>query len=240
MIEFFFAVSGKITAAIAGLTGTGHVSPAVVALIALGGLIAGISPGGLAGALAALGQLHPADRRAGQDRGVIIASAFSLGMVTALAILGFLTAWAGRAVLASGLSRWLPLLTLAIGLNLLGIVRWHWFRLRATDGPPASGAAHAFWLGIPFGLAASPCTLPILITVLTVAVASGSALFGLVGLSAFALGHSLPVLLLGLCSDQMGTLPQFDRATPHLRRAAGVLITVASVYFLTLGRGLLG
>lgn len=97
----------------------------------------------------------------------------------------------------------------------------------------------AFWLGLPFGLATAPCALPVLVTVLVVAAAEGSALFGLIGLVVFALGRSVPVLLLGLFSDQVLALPRVRAATPYLRQAAGALIAILSLYFLTLGRHLL-
>jgi cytochrome c-type biogenesis protein len=146
----------------------------------------------------------------------------------------------GQSLFGLGLSRWLPLLTLVMGLSMLGLIRWK--RLRCLGGTryAASGPASAFWLGVPFGLATAPCTLPVLITVLTVAAAKGSAVFGLIGLAAFALGRSIPVLLLGLFSDQVLALPKVHRLTPRLRQVAGGLIVVFSLYFLTLGRHLLG
>jgi cytochrome c-type biogenesis protein len=239
MIEFLFEVSGKIAATIQGLTDGGSASFAALTLIALGGLLAGISPSGLTGALAVLGQLSPLDDRPRENHGILIASAFSLGMVIALAGVGVLAAWGGQFILGVGLTRWLPLLTLVIGLNMVGVIRWK--GLRWLGGPPdsPSGPADAFWLGVPFGLATSPCVLPILIAVLVLAAAKGSALFGLVGLLIFALGRSVPVLLLGLFSDQVLALPRIQRMTPYMRRGAGALIIVLSLYFLTLGRHLL-
>lgn len=163
---------------------------------------------------------------------------------------GGASSWASRALPPSSWScsgptvpcstRWFPVLTLAMGLNMLGIVRWTWLRLPSGRAAVSSGPVSAFALGLPFGLAASPCTLPILITVLTVAAGRGSAAFGLVGLAAFGLGRSVPVLLLGHVSDRARALPRLRCLTPSLRRGAGLLIIAISVYVLTLGRGLLG
>lgn len=240
MLEFLFVVSGQIAAAIQELSNADSGGAAVVSLIGLGGLIASVSPSGLVGALAALGQLQAAGTRPARHSGTTIAAVFSLGMVAALAPVGLLAGWAGQSIIGAGLTKWLPLLTLLMGLNLLGVLRWK--RLGALEPriSPAPSTMVAFWLGIPFGLAVAPCTLPVLITVLTVAAASGSALFGLVGLVAFGLGRSVPVLLLSLFSDQARGLPRIHQAVPYLRQAAGSLITVVSVYFLTLGRDLLG
>ncbi len=243
MIHWFFAVAGKIAAAIQAAPQGGTAAVGVVALIALGGLIAGISPDGLAGALAVVGQVGMMDERRPSRHGLRIAVAFSLGLVLALAALGLATAFAGQLVLGLHLARWFPVLTLAMGLHMLGIVRWTWFRLPGGRGAVASrpvSAVSAFALGVPFGLAASPCTLPILVTVLTVAAARGSGVFGLVELTAFGLGRSVPVLLLGHISDRALALPRLRRLSPSLRRGSGALIIVISVYVLNLGRGLLG
>ena len=239
MIEFLFAASGKIASAIHGMSDAGPLSITTLALIALGGLIAGISPSGLAGAVAVLGQLLPVDRRIKDGHDLRIAASFSAGMVIALATLGVATVMVGRTVLSFGLAKWLPVLTLAMGLNMLGLVRWNWFRLRVGTDAEMAGSGSAFLLGIPFGLGGSPCTLPILITVLAIAAAKGSVLFGLVGLTAFSIGRSLPVLALGLVSNEVRTLPHVARTLPYVRYAAGGLITVVSIYFLTIGRTLL-
>ncbi len=240
MIEFLFETSGRIAASIQGLT-DGGISFAALTLIVIGGLLAGVSPSGLTAALAVLGQL-PAivDDRPDRTHGMTVASAFCLGMAASLEVVGLLAAWVGQSLLDFGLSKWLPLLTLVMGLIMLGVIRWK--RLRCLGGTryTASGPANAFWLGVPFGLATAPCTLPVLITVLTVAAAKGSVMFGLVGLAAFALGRSIPVLLLGLFSDQVLALPKIHRVAPHLRHVAGGLITMFSLYFLNLGRHLLG
>jgi cytochrome c-type biogenesis protein len=241
VIEILFEVSGKIAASIQGLSEGGSASVAALALIALGGLLAGISPSGLTGALAVLGQLSPLDNpsRSNQNRGIVIALAFSLGMMIALAALGLVAAWGGRILLGLSLTRWLPLLTLVMGLHLLGVIRWKGLRLTSGPGDAASGPMNAFWLGLPFGLATAPCVLPVLVTVLVVAAAEGSMSFGLVGLGAFALGRSVPVLLLGLFSDQVMAVPRIQRIAPYLRKSSGALIAIVSLYFLTLGRDLL-
>jgi cytochrome c-type biogenesis protein len=239
VIEFLFEASGRIATAVQALA-DGSASFAALALVAIGGLLAGVSPSGLTGALAVLGQLPSTEGRPDRSRGMTVASAFCLGMAASLAAVGLLAAWLGQSLFDLGLSRWLPLLTLVMGLHMMGVIRLGRLPSLGSASHTASGTANAFLLGVPFGLATAPCTLPVLVTVLTVAAAKGSAVFGVVGLAAFALGRSVPVLLLGLFSDQILALPRVHKATPHLRRVAGGLIAVFSLYFLTLGRHLLG
>lgn len=241
IVEALLAVSGTIAAAIQGMAdGTLGLATAL-ALIGVGGMVAGVSPSGLTTAMAVFAQLQPEDAGLPRPkRGTLIAASFVLGMLSALVALGFLAAWAGQIVTGLGLAKWLPLLPLVMGLNMLGLIRWRWLRALRGIGAPASGPADAFWLGLPFGIATSPCALPVLVTVLTVAVAKGQALFAFVGLLAFGLGRSVPVLVLGFLSDQAPALPRLDRVAPHVRRVAGAVIVAVSLYFLTLGRDLLG
>lgn len=236
MIEFLFRVSGQIATQIDLLLAAGTLSMASISLVTLGGLIAGISPEGVAGALTAIGQFGPKDDSSTPNRDVVIASAFAFGMVLALTALGAVTAFSGHALLPPGVAKWLPLVTLLMGLNMLGLVSWNWLRLPLRI--KASGATGAFLLGIPFGLAGSPCTLPILITVLAVTAAKGSVVLGSISLAAFAIGRSIPVVALGMFSDQLQSASAFRRIAPYIRKGAGALIVIASVYFLTLGRSL--
>lgn len=237
--EFLLAVSGTIAATVQGLGQGGAVHTfTALALIAVGGLIAGVSPSGLTAGLPVLGQLQSIGRDSNPNHGMMVTTSFALGMLTALGTLGVLTAWAGQIVVS--LAKWLPLLTLLMGLNMLGVIRWKWFRSLKGVGSPASGPVDAFVLGLPFGVATSPCALPVLITVLTVAAVKGNAGFALGGLLAFGVGRSIPICLLGLCNDQARAVPQIQRAAPYLRPLAGAVIVVVSLYFLTFGRALLG
>lgn len=240
LVDFLFAVSGTIAAAIHVLTDDTVGAPTALALIAVGGLIAGVSPSGLTAGLAVIAQLQPTDHRVIARPGVVLASAFSLGMLAALAALGVLAAAAGSIVVGLGLARWLPLLPLLMGLNMLGVIRWRWFRSITGIGAPVVRPLDAFWLGLPFGIATSPCALPVLVTVLTVAAAKGQVAFAMIGLLAFGVGRSVPVLALGLASDRAQALPRMHRFAPYVRRAAGGVIVAVSLYFLTLGRDLLG
>ncbi len=61
-----------------------------------------------------------------------------------------------QVVLRYDLAQWLPALTLAMGLRLLGVLRLGWLHLPAPPRAVASGPVSAFLLGLPIGIAASP------------------------------------------------------------------------------------
>lgn len=148
---------------------------------------------------------------------------------------------AGHVVLRYDLARWLPVVTFLMGLRLLGVLRLRWLHLPAAPRKSvANGPLSAFALGVPIGIAASPCTLPILLGLLSLVASGGSVAFGLAGLAAFGLGRSLPVLAIAAGGGRLGSSQRLARWAPRLRRATGLLLVLVSLYFLTLGRSLLG
>lgn len=172
--------------------------------------------------------------------GLRIGVFFSAGMVAGLTALGGLMGAAGHVVLRYDLARWLPVVTLLMGLRLVGVLRFGWLRLPPTPRAVAQGPAGAFALGLPIGIAASPCTLPILLGLLGLVASGGSVVFGLAGLAAFGLGRSIPVLAIAAGGGRLGSSQRLARWAPPLRRATGALLVLVSVYFLTIGRSLLG
>jgi len=91
------------------------------------------------------------------------------------------------------------ILAVVMGLNLLGLLR-----IPLPSGPdpelwrkrvPASLAPVA--AGLAFGLAASPCTTPVLAVLLGWIAQSGRPLVGMVLLTSFGIGQVLPLLLAG-------------------------------------------
>lgn len=214
--------------AAAALTPDAHLSP-----VTAGPLRAGPEPTDRS----ASGEPSPAG---GIGGGLRIGVFFSAGMVAGLTALGGLMGAAGHVVLGYDLARWLPVVTLLMGLRLLGVLRLGWLHLPVAAGPVAAGSVAAFALGVPIGIAASPCTLPILLGLLGLVAGGGSVAFGLAGLAAFGVGRSLPVLAIAAGGGSLGSSQRLARWAPRLRRATGLLLVLVSVYFLTFGRSLLG
>lgn len=72
----------------------------------------------------------------GTGGGLRIGVLFSAGMVAGLTALGGLMGAAGHVVLRYDLARWLPVVTLLMGLRLLGVLRLGWLHLPTAPGPP--------------------------------------------------------------------------------------------------------
>lgn len=126
---------------------------------------------------------------------------FCSGIVSALVILGGLSGWLGRIYgqVPNALPTIVAVLAVVMGLNLLGLLRLslpagpdpqRWSQQVPTPVAPIAA-------GLAFGLAASPCTTPVLAVLLGWITTSGSPLIGMVLLTSFGFGQVLPLLLAG-------------------------------------------
>jgi len=135
---------------------------------------------------------------------------FAAGIVAALVILGGTTSLLGRLYgqVPGVVPTVVALLAVLMGLNLLGLVRlplpagpdpeqWRQ-RVPARLAPLAAGAA--------FGLAASPCTTPVLAVLLAWIGQQGRPLVGMVLLTCFGAGQVIPLLLAGTAAAAMPRL----------------------------------
>lgn len=212
------------------------------------GLVGAVAPCQLTTNLSAMAYLG---RNGGRSTAAREASAFLLGKALVYSALGALAFVLGtqlqRAAIPVALvtRRALGPVLLVIGLSLLGAFRLRGgfgtrlaARLRTWGAPtwplgtlgPRSGTRGAFVMGGAFGLAFCP-TLFWLFFGLTLPLGLQSPL-GLAFPALFALGTSLPVLLLGgaLTAGAPATIPTgFARASQLVSRIAGAVFLVAGI-----------
>ncbi|GCE64189.1 cytochrome c biogenesis protein CcdA [cyanobiont of Ornithocercus magnificus] len=156
--------------------------------------------------------------------------AFCSGIVSALVLLGALSGLVGRIYgqVPGGLSAVVALLAVVMGLNLLGVIK---FSLPLGPDPeswrrrvPAPLAPVA--TGLAFGLAASPCTTPVLAVLLGWIATSGRPLLGIVFLTCFGSGQVLPLLIVG---NTAAVLPRLLALRPVARwipAISGIILVV--------------
>lgn len=82
----------------------------------------------------------------------------------------------------------------------------------------------AFPLGVPFAVAVCPACTPALVILLRLVTGVGSPLFGLMLLSAFALGRSVPILLGALAVGWLESLSILSKYRKAFETAGGVLL----------------
>jgi len=205
-----------------------HPGPLTLAVVFSGGLLTSLGPCSLSllpVTLAYLAGFGAEDQgRAPWQRSV----SFAAGIVAALVLLGLASGLMGR--LYGRIPGQLPLLVAVVavvmGLNLLGVLRlplpagpdperWR----RRVPAPLAPLAA-----GLAFGLAATPCTTPVLAVLLAWMAQTGQPLVGLVLLACFGAGQVMPLLLAGTVAASLPGLLQLRRLGQWVPPISGVVL----------------
>jgi len=153
---------------------------------------------------------------------------FAGGIVLSLVLLGLASGLLGH--LYGSLPTQVPLVVAVVavvmGLNLLGLLRLplpagpdpeRWRRL--VPAPLAPLAA-----GLAFGLAATPCTTPVLAVLLTWMAQSGRPLTGMLLLTAFGAGQVVPLLVAGIAAASLPTLLGLRRIGQWIPPISGVVL----------------
>jgi cytochrome c-type biogenesis protein len=205
-----------------------HPGPLTLAVVFAGGLLTSLGPCSLSllpVTLAYLAGFGGEDQgRPPWQRSV----SFAGGIVAALVLLGLASGLMGR--LYGRIPGQLPLLVgvvaVVMGLNLLGLLRlplpagpdperWR----RRVPAPLAPLAA-----GLAFGLAATPCTTPVLAVLLAWMAQSGQPLVGMLLLTSFGMGQVLPLLLAGTMAASLPELLQLRRVGRWVPPISGVVL----------------
>jgi cytochrome c-type biogenesis protein len=181
---------------------------------------------------------------AGRSRGrtAVMTLAYVTGLAVVYALLGLLAGLTGSLFGTVSSSPWayfaMANLLLVSGLAMLDVVpvaaprrlvQW-----AARLGGDSIGGVLA--MGAVSGLVAAPCGAPAFAAVLTFVAATGSAALGLLYLLVFSLGLTALLVVVGLSSGILATLPRAGRWTLWIKRAGGVvLIGMAEYYLVKMG-----
>ncbi len=170
---------------------------------------------------------------------------YVVGLATLYATLGLAAGLTGTLFGAVSASPWA---LLAIG-NLLLLFALFMFdvfpvpvpqRLMGWAGARGGGSFGAvFLLGATSGVVAAPCGAPAFAVVLTWVAASQAGAMGFVYLFSFSLGMTAILVVAGLFSGVLASLPRSGRWMVWIKKAAGILmIAVAQYYFVKAGYNL--
>ncbi|KAF3613971.1 Cytochrome c-type biogenesis ccda-like chloroplastic protein [Capsicum annuum] len=128
--------------------------------------------------------------------------AFALGLATTLALLGIAAAFAGKAYgqIGQGLPVAASFLAIVMGLNLLEVIELQLPSFFDNFDPRSAAASfpssvQAYLAGLTFALAASPCSTPVLATLLGYVATSRDPVIGGSLLLTYTTGYVTPLLL---------------------------------------------
>ncbi len=213
--------------------------PAVLALAVVAGAVAAVNPCGFALLPAYLTVLvAPAEPGRARAGAVLRAVRFTAGMTA-----GFVAVFGAFALvvtpLALSVERWLPVVTLVVGVALVAAGAWLLAgRALPSPRPPRAGRAPGRSVlsqagyGVTFALASLSCTLAPFLAVTASGLRTGSAT-GLVGAFvayAAGMGAVVGVLALGVATASASVVARARRVAPLVSRAAGLLLVLAGAY----------
>ncbi|ESR65232.1 hypothetical protein CICLE_v10009149mg [Citrus x clementina] len=175
----------------------------------------------------------------GKSRAQIIGDsiAFSLGLATTLALLGVGASFAGKAYgqIGTGLPLAASGLAIVMGLNLLEIIELQLPSFFDNFDPRAAAAnfpssVQAYLAGLTFALAASPCSTPVLATLLGYVATSKDPLIGGTLLLSYTTGYVAPLLLAASFAGALQSLLSFRKFSSWINPMSGALLLGGGLY----------
>ena len=169
-------------------------------------------------------------------------AAFAFGLATTLALLGASAAALGQAYgqnLGDGLPIAVSVLAVVMGLNLLEVVMVQFpsfgqnFDARQL-GKEIPAALKAYVAGLAFALAASPCSTPVLATLLGYVASSGDPVTGGALLFTYTSGYVAPLLVAATATGSLKNIMSARQYTFWVTPASGFALVAGGTYgFLT-------
>ena len=160
---------------------------------------------------------------------------FALGLATTLAGLGVVAALLGKVYgqIGVGLPIFVSVVAILMGLNLLDALP---LRFPSFGGMEWSKelpeGVRSYLIGLTFGLVASPCSTPVLATLLSWVVAKQDLLLGGVLLLSYTAGYVAPLILAGTFTASIKKLLELRRWSGWINPASGALLVGFGVFSL--------
>ena len=171
-------------------------------------------------------------------RAALLATLFATGILVTIAVIGAVTAAAGRLMGDVGAlgNVIVGVIFILVGMALLDIAPLAWTAPQPT-GMKRRGAWAAFVLGLVFGIALGPCTFAYMAPMLAVTfkVAGTTPLYGAALLAAYGIGHCLVIALAGSSAAWTQRVLDWNATSTTGKRAkhvCGVLVIVGGLYML--------
>lgn len=160
---------------------------------------------------------------------------FSLGLATTLAGLGIMAALLGRVYgqVGIGLPVIVGIVAILMGLNLLEALPLQLPSFSGLDwSKDLPQALRAYLIGLTFGLVASPCSTPVLATLLSWVATTQNMILGGVLLLSYTAGYVVPLVLAGTFTAAIKKLLQLRQWSGWITPVSGALLVGFGVFSL--------
>jgi cytochrome c biogenesis protein CcdA len=203
------------------------------------GLVAALNPCGFAmlpAYLALVVRTEDVGRRAAFGRALAATTAMAAGFLVVFVGFGLLTV-----SVASTVQRYLPYVTVLIGIVLVALGIWllvgreltalRWLAPGARWAPTAR-LGSMFTYGIGYAIASLSCTVGPFLAVTAAGLRGGSALGGVAAYAAYAAGFTLVVGVLAVATAlaSAAAVDRMRRIVPYANRISGALLVAVGLY----------
>ena len=170
-------------------------------------------------------------------RAFLLSLLFSVGILITIALIGVVTALAGR--MLGDVGRWgnwfVAGIFFMVGLHLLDVIP---LKFSAGQvGMKRKGLLAAFVLGLVFGLALGPCAFAYLAPLLAITfkVAAEQFAYGVLLLAVYGLGHCSVLVLAGTSTELVEKALQWNKDASGariLKKTCGLLVLLGGLWLL--------
>ena len=161
---------------------------------------------------------------------------FSLGLATTLAGLGIIAALLGKVYgqVGIGLPIIVSIIAILMGLNLLEALPLQFPSFGGTEwiSPELPQGLRSYLIGMTFGVVASPCSTPVLGSLLSWVVYTQDLVLGAVLLLAYTAGYVAPLILAGTFTASIKKLLEVRRWSGWINPVSGALLVGFGVFSL--------
>jgi cytochrome c-type biogenesis protein len=171
-------------------------------------------------------------------RAFFIALLFSSGLMISIAVIGLITALAGRMMGDVGRygNYFVAGVFFLVGLHLLDIIPMPWSG-PVNIGFKRKGILASFVLGLIFGIALGPCTFAYMAPMLSITfqLAGTQIWYGIILLLSYAVGHCSIIVIAGTFTElvqQYLNWNEQSRGPIIIKRVCGVLVIIGGFYMI--------
>ncbi|HBB31083.1 MAG TPA: cytochrome C biogenesis protein [Cyanobacteria bacterium UBA9273] len=212
-----------------------HLSGVSIGIIFAAGLLTSLTPCMLSMLPITVGYIGGYEAK-GRWQAATQSTWFALGLATTLAALGILAASVGRVYgqVGIGLPIVVSLIAIIMGLHLLEALpfqfpAWGGMEWISQDWPKG---VRSYLIGLTFGLVASPCSTPVLATLLAWVATTQDWILGGVLLLSYTAGYVTPLIVAGTFTASLKKLLDLRQWSGWITPASGVLLIGFGVFSL--------
>jgi cytochrome c-type biogenesis protein len=212
-----------------------HLTPVSVGIIFVAGLLTSLTPCMLSMLPITIGYIGGYENQS-RLQAVAQSTWFSLGLATTLAGLGLGAAVLGQIYgqIGLGLPIVVSVVAILMGLNLLEALPLQLPSLGGMDwiSKELPVGVRSYLIGLTFGLVASPCSTPVLATLLAWVLSTQNPVLGGVLLFTYAAGYVAPLILAGTFTASLKKLLELRRWSGWITPVSGALLVGFGVFSL--------